>query len=178
MNRRMGLLCFMVFATACGPESEPASNKTGEELPASEMKTQVSQLADPPVITFWEDNGCQADQVGWYLYHGTPTIMPNSSGSGWSNDEARSLMLFRAPEGMIIRVYDSGSGSHNDDWAEIRIKQYADQLCIPSFEDVMDNAAYSLRFCRHNGLDGKVSQARAQNYEFNGSTCNGTWIPW
>jgi hypothetical protein len=164
MNRQMGLLCFMLFATACGPESDPTA----------ELKNSVSPLVDTSVITFWEGNGCQQDQVGWYPYSGAPTIIPNSSGSGWSNDEARSMMLFRAPQGMIIRLYDNGSGYHNDDWAEIRLNSYADQLCIPSFEEEVDNTAYSLRHCNYNGLDGRVSQARAQNDEFNGSICKGT----
>ncbi|WP_434390340.1 hypothetical protein [Melittangium boletus] len=175
MNRHLGLFCSLMLVTACGPEAEPTVLPAPE---ASGLSTQSSALASPPVITFWSGNGCVSNQVGWYTYPGGAIIMPNSTGSGWVNDEARSLMLFRAPQGLIIRVYDSPSGAHNDDWAEITIKQYADQLCIPSFEDVMDNAAYSLRFCRHNGLDGKVSQARAQDYAFSGSTCNGTWIPW
>ncbi|QRK12133.1 hypothetical protein JQX13_20090 [Archangium violaceum] len=177
MNRRMGLLSIMLFATACGPES--AADETNKETSASELKTSVSQLVDPPVVTFWEGNGCSQDQVGWYIYNNTPMIMPNSGGSGWVNDEARSMMLFRMPANTIVRVYNSGSGSHSEDWAEIVVKEYADQLCIHSFEDAVDNAAYSLRYCRYNGdLDGKVSQARIQGYPFNGDTCNGTWMPW
>ncbi|WNG59973.1 hypothetical protein F0U59_38570 [Archangium gephyra] len=176
MNRRTGLLCLVLFATACGPESEISANETGKVLSTSEQKTDVSALVDPPVITFWSNTGCpNGTQVGWYIYNNTAMIMPNSSGSGWVNDEAKSLMVFRMPAGTIIRVYDSPSGAHDDDWAEIVINEYAPQLCVSSFEDPVNNAAYSLRWCRHNGLNGKVSQARMQPYAFNGSTCNGSW---
>ncbi|ADO73113.1 hypothetical protein [Stigmatella aurantiaca] len=175
MNLRNGLLSVLLFAAACGPESEPVSAEASQEVSPLTQKEEVSPLVSPPVITFWENNGCGGDQVGWYIYNDAAMIMPNASGSGWVNDEARSMMLFRVNAGTIIRVYNSPSGSHTDDWAEITLKRYVDELCIGSFESASPNADYSLRYCDEGGLDGKVSQARAQPYAFTGSSCNGTW---
>ncbi|WNG43614.1 hypothetical protein F0U60_05530 [Archangium minus] len=177
MTRRMGLLSLMLLATACGPESEPAADETSKELPASELKTNVSELASP-VIQFREGNGCSQDQVGWYIYNGNWMTMPNSSGSGWVNDEARSMMLYRIPANTFIRVYNSDSGSLGADWAEIKINEYIDQLCIHSFEDAIFNTAFEVHYCRYDGdLDGKVSLARAQPEGYPDSTCNGMWMP-
>jgi hypothetical protein len=174
----MSLLSFMLLATACGPESEPTAGETSKELPASELKASDNELASPPIITFWEGNDCSQDQVGWYTYNGTAMSMPNSSGSGWVNDEARSMMLFRIPANTFIRVYNSGSGSLGADWAEIKINEYIDQLCIHSFEDAIFSTAFEVHYCRYDGdLDGKVSLARAQPEGYPNSTCNGTWMP-
>ena len=166
MRLHNALLMSVLFATACGPESEPVPDETG---------TQASALASPS-ITFWEGNFCGGDQVGSYPYNTAATIIPNSGGSGWSNDEARSMKLFQVPVGTVIRVYNSASGSHGDDWAEIVVNQYAEQLCVTSFEvSGTPNPHYSLRYCDTGGLDGKVSQVRAQPYAFVGDSCSGTW---
>ncbi|MDC0708690.1 hypothetical protein POL68_09440 [Stigmatella sp. ncwal1] len=176
MSLRNGVLSVLLFAAACGPESEPATDGAGQEVAAPlAQKEEINPLVSPPIITFWENNGCGGDQVGWYVYNNAAMIMPNASGSGWVNDEARSMMLFRVDAGTIIRVYDSPSGSHSDDWAEITLKRYVSELCISSFEYASPNDDYSLRYCDEGNLDGKVSQARAQPYAFTGSSCSGTW---
>ncbi|ADO71571.1 hypothetical protein [Stigmatella aurantiaca] len=166
MRLQNAFLMSVLFATACGPESGPVPDETG---------AQAGALASP-VITFWEGNFCGGDQVGSYPYNTAATLIPNSSGSGWSNDEARSMKLFQVPVGTVIRVYNSASGSHGDDWSEIVINQYVEQLCVTSFEVTgTPNPYYSLRYCDTGGLDGKVSQVRAQPYAFVGDSCNGTW---
>jgi hypothetical protein len=167
MRLSNALLMSALFTVACGPESEPVLAEMGE---------QTQALASPPVITFWEDNHCGGDQVGWYIYNTGGTVMPNSGGSGWVNDEARSMMLFRVPAGTVFRVYNSPSGSLGDDWTEIVVHQYAEQLCIGSFQSTVPTAYYSLRYCDDGGLDGKVSLVRAQPTAFtDGYSCGGTW---
>ncbi|WNG23158.1 hypothetical protein F0U62_03235 [Cystobacter fuscus] len=178
MNHRMGLLCFMLFATACGPESEPATDETGKALATAEPKALAGPFDNTTLISFWEGNNCSQSQAGWTYYNYTaPMIIPNDGAVGWINDEARSLKLeWWVPAGTIIRVYNSPSGSHDDDWAEITILGGTDYLCIPSFQVPANYPGnYTVRYCDMGGLDGKVSQVRAQPYAFNGDTCKGTW---
>ncbi len=156
-------------------EETEATDDTDEALSTLDRGARGSASLAPPVITFWEDNGCRGDQVGWYVYNDSHLSMPNSSGSGWVNDEAKSIRLFRVQPGTVIRVYDNSSGSlSTDDWAEITVNRYVEDLCVYSFEVPVSSVDYTLIYCDDGNLDGKVSLARAQPYSFTSYTCGGT----
>ncbi|HZI04137.1 MAG TPA: hypothetical protein VEZ71_08960, partial [Archangium sp.] len=113
-----------------------------------------------PVITFWEGNDCTQDQVGWYPATSLPMNIPNTSGSGWVNDEARSMRLFNIQAGTVIRVYDSSSGSTSAPWAEITVNRFIANRCIYSFQVPWCDADYKLDLRYRGTLDGKVSLVR------------------
>jgi hypothetical protein len=165
----------MIEAQSNLDEETEATDETSEALSALDQGASARTSLAPSVITFWEDNGCGGDQVGWYTYYDSYLSMPNTSGSGWVNDEARSIRLFRVQPGTVIRVYDNSSGSlSSDDWAEITVNRYVEDLCVYSFQVPVSNMDYTLVYCNDGNLDGKVSLARAQPYAFTSYTCGGT----
>ncbi len=83
------------------------------------------------------------------------------------------MKVFRWPAGVRVRVCDSPSCATNDDWTDIRFKQYTSEVCIHSFDPpppYYDPAYGWVSFINdlspsrdtfwnyHNGLDGKVSK--------------------
>jgi hypothetical protein len=158
-------------AAACGPEGG-----TAEEPSGTTSQAAVCADCEPgggggggydsngtyPVVTFWEGNGCTQDQVGWFSAASLPTTIPNTSGSGWVNDEARSMLLTNIKAGTVIRVYDNGSGSTSDDWAEIRVNRNIESRCVYSFQLSNQDADFTLNVHYRDGLDGKVSRVTIQ----------------
>jgi hypothetical protein len=81
----------------------------------------------------------------------------NEKTRGCENDEARSATLVNIKKGATITLYDSPSGSANDDWTTIVAKKDIGTLTIDSFEANRSDDAVDVTHIRNNGLDGKVS---------------------
>ncbi|ATB30016.1 hypothetical protein MEBOL_003471 [Melittangium boletus DSM 14713] len=80
---------------------------------------------------------------------------------GCENDEMRSAVLSGIRKGTRIKLYDSPSGDRQDDYAIIDAKRdigIDERVVISSLETNSDNADYTIRFLRNNGLNGKVSR--------------------
>ncbi len=112
-------------------------------------------------IILKEGNDCKQDVV--MDVQDTPQSYNLKRISG-ANDEARSLEIQGVQTGTTIRVFDSPSGSRNDDWTEIYVGRFIRSRCINSFEGESFGEATSgettFVFDHHhkNGLDGKVSR--------------------
>jgi len=79
---------------------------------------------------------------------------------GFDNDDAKSLALFNVRAGTRVRVYDDPDGKTKDDWTDIIVKRYVQELCVNSFERVYENADVKVTWHENNGLDGKVSHVK------------------
>jgi hypothetical protein len=114
----------------------------------------------PGTIVFRDQNGCSGtERVGRTSDAPGQSIRLGGS-SGFMDDEARSVRLVDVREGTEIRVYDDSNAGEDDDWALIRVLQRVPDYCVPSFQRDYDDRTVSVRFHRHNGLDGKVSHVR------------------
>lgn len=82
------------------------------------------------------------------------------------NDEARSIVLRDVPGGRVIRLYDSPSGSNDDDWVRIRVLQPVTDYVIPTFENSFQDPSVQVTYHPDNGLDGKVSRLVASGNAF------------
>ncbi len=80
----------------------------------------------------------------------------------FQNDEIRSVLLQAGvKKGTRIRVFDDGSGSHDDDWTEIEVYRDLDTpICIGTFETDRSGAHITADYHKNNGLDGKISYIR------------------
>ena len=115
----------------------------------------------PPgaVVDLYEGNGATQDVVcslvvgdeGFFSY-----TFPDLDEC--DNDEARSIVLHDIPAGRVIRLYDSPSGSTDDDWVRIRVLQPVTEYVIPTFEQSFEDASVHVTYYPDNGLDGKVSR--------------------
>ncbi|HEU4406678.1 MAG TPA: hypothetical protein VFS43_15530 [Polyangiaceae bacterium] len=173
---RVCLLAALLPLGACAEPAEPAPGE-GEDVATVEQK-QVCADCEPdggggggggtsgdyPIITFWEDNDCGGSQVGWFSATNIPMKIPNASGSGWVNDEAKSVRLFNIPAGTVLRVYDSSVPDLTDDWSTIYVKRFVADLCVYSFQVTWDDVDHTVvRNHIRDGLDGKVSLVRVDN---------------
>lgn len=79
------------------------------------------------------------------------------------NDHARSATV-SGSAGIRFIVYDKPSGQTDDDWTEIYLKTAVTDYYIPSLETAVDDPNVRIIYHRRNGLDGKVSALRIQNY--------------
>ena len=77
---------------------------------------------------------------------------------GFTNDDARSLILLNVRKDAIIRVYDSPDGKTSDDWMEIWVKKEVQQYIVGSFETNIDDDVVKATCHPNNGLNGKVSR--------------------
>lgn len=82
-----------------------------------------------------------------------------------SNDDARSMKLCNMKKGTYVTVYDSPSGSHDDDWTSMQVlSDFADCVYISTFETSKTwNSKVKSVFHKDtgwfaNGLNGKVSR--------------------
>lgn len=175
-----GLLAIASALAACAPEA-PAARGADEGV-STLGQTLCNNDCEPPgdddlpggtptpypVITFWEGNDCQQDQVGWF---GASTLtrpappspaitIPNTGGSGWENDEARSMRLFHIPEGTRFKVCNSPSCSPNESWAMIRLVKDVGDRCVYSFQfnHSPNQGDYVIDELHGTGLDGAVSR--------------------
>lgn len=87
-----------------------------------------------------------------YFYQGQQ-VLPN--------DKARSLSIQGAPAGKTIEVYNSPSGSTDQDWCEIIVKQTLPsnmKYVVNTFEKSTEDQYVKMIYHSVNGdLDGKVS---------------------
>lgn len=158
----VGLLLGLTPLAGCGPEQDNPSADTAPEA----VEQQEAALTDP-IITFREGNGCTQDQVGWFLVSSMPYVIPNASGSGWVNDEARSAQMFGMPAGTVIYVFNSPNDSRwkceapfsfCDDWARIEVLRATADKCISSFQTADPAGDLAIKYHAAGGLDGQVSR--------------------
>jgi hypothetical protein len=186
----MGLLAVASAIAACAPGGEAGG---ADEGVSSRGQTICNNDCDPggdddddlpgggggtptayPIITFWEGNDCQQDQVGWFgatqlkaENPPSPAItIPNTGGSGWENDEARSMRLFHIPEGTRFKVCNSPSCSTNESWAVIRVVKNITDRCVYSFQfNYSPNQdEYVIDELHGSGLDGAVSRVEVYRW--------------
>jgi hypothetical protein len=126
-------------------------------------RMEIKSTPLEPVMDLFEGNNGSQNMVcslvisnsGIVTFQGHPQC---------DNDEARSLGLYNALSGQIIRLYDSPTGNTNDDWTEIYVKRQIKYVLISTFENNIDNPDIQLIFHRKNGLDGKVSRVEFSNH--------------
>lgn len=110
-------------------------------------------------VVFWEGNN--GTQDAWPLSTELSQSWDlQSGGAPVPNDEARSCTVVDAPPGTVINVYDSSSGSKDDDWAQITVQQnVSTPVVVATFENSTSygGGAVTVTYNKHNGLDGKVS---------------------
>jgi len=121
-------------------------------------RIQFSHQPIGPVIDFYEGNNGTQNLLCSVPISGNRTI-DFATDSQCDNDEARSLIMYDVPAGRVIKLYDSPSGSRNDDWTEIVTKQPIKQITVGTFETSRQLELYDIIYHRNNGLDGKVSRA-------------------
>lgn len=102
-------------------------------------------------IIFYEGNGAKQDRVQAVSDLGGQSFRPVV------NDEARSLRLENVRRNCVIFVYDDPRGRINDDWTAIRVKRFARNYVVRSFERSYEDEFVKVEYHRKNGLDGKVS---------------------
>lgn len=110
-----------------------------------------------PEAIFYKKNNCKDS---FHTFKGNDNIDVNCKNHKMKNDEARSLKLVNIPEGTTIEVWDHPDKRDKDDWAEITVRKYCDELAINSFEGNKDEASYKLVKHGKGGLDGKVSRVK------------------
>jgi hypothetical protein len=124
-------------------------------------KTQTDnskQIIDMPgYIRFMEGNNGTQNQKGECTDVASQRINFKET-DGFTNDDARSVILFNVRAGAIIRVYDNPDGKTSDDWMEIRVKKEVPTYTVGSFESNIDDDVVEAIYHPNNGLDGKVSR--------------------
>jgi hypothetical protein len=116
--------------------------------------------AEAGVITFYEGNNGTQDVVAKFGDDATVDLDLKSDNMGIPNNEARSVTLSWVRPGTRIRVYDSPSGSTDDDWTDIYVRQLREMIVITAFDKNVDNADVQVSWHKDNGIDGKVSRIR------------------
>lgn len=119
---------------------------------------EVASSPSGPLVTLYEGNNAEQNLVCALSADQNGAVNFQSS-TECDNDETRSLVLYNLPAGRVIRLYDSPSGSLEDDWTEIIVKRSIGRKAIGSFELSFDDDDVRLMYHRNNGLDGKVSRA-------------------
>ncbi|WP_247235534.1 hypothetical protein [Telluribacter sp. SYSU D00476] len=111
-------------------------------------------------LIFHEGNKC-SQEVKMYV-NTQDGLTFKQGGSGFVNDEARSLTLENVEQGTLIYIYDSPEGSKDDDWCTIKAKKNITRRCIDSFQHNIKDDEVELVFYGNNNspnaLDGKVSR--------------------
>jgi hypothetical protein len=123
-------------------------------------------VAHAGTIYLREGNNATEDVVG-VLYDWEAAVINFKEVRGFVNDEARSLEMEWVLPGTRIVLFDSPSGSTDDDWAEIVVKKMAPYILVRSFNYSSDtdhmsvtyHSAPAVWYRNENGLDGKVSRA-------------------
>jgi hypothetical protein len=158
----VGVFLGLTPLAGCGPEQDGTPVDTAPVAVA-----QVESALDNPIITFKEGNGCTQDQVGWFTISASPYTIPNTSGSGWVNDEARSMDLFGMPAGTLIYVFNSPNDSRIkceapfmfcDDWTRLEVLNPVSYKCVYSFQTSDPYGDVDVQYHSAGGLDGQVSR--------------------
>jgi hypothetical protein len=125
--------------------------RNGDTLPYTQALSQGG-------IYLWEGNNATQDAV-CVIPRGQRALRFPSAGC--ENDEARSMSLSGIAKGTRITLFDSPSGSRENDHTIIDIKRdigINEKVVIGSFERSAYTSTYTANFVRNNGLDGKVSR--------------------
>lgn len=85
------------------------------------------------------------------------TVMKKGD-KGFTNDDARSLLLLNVRKGAAIRIFDSPDGDTGDDYTEIVVLKEVQEYCVGSFERTYTDDTVRVTYHPNNGLDGKVSR--------------------
>merc|ERR1712055_117973 len=115
------------------------------------------------IIMFYEGNNGSQNQVCTISWTGD---------ASWNfqhfddceNDEARTAKILLAHSGTTISLYDSPSGSKDDDYTVIKIRgEVTSPVELGTFErsqtiDLPGGGTVEVAFHKDNGLDGKVSR--------------------
>ena len=119
---------------------------------------EITEVMNDGGVIFYEGNNATQNIVcGMSL---TENRTFTGGQHGCENDEARSAKLVGVRAGTEFYVYDSPSGSLEDDFARVFVKKNigTNGAVINSFEQNIDTEFYSVEFFRNNGLDGKISR--------------------
>ena len=117
----------------------------------------VSSRATGPTADLYEGGGGSQNLV-CSVEVGRNQRIDFTRHSQCDNDEARSLRLYDVPAGRALLLFDSPSGSREDDWIAIRTKRPILDKRISSFERSFEDDDVAVTFFRNNGLNGKVSR--------------------
>lgn len=108
-------------------------------------------------IRFMEGNNGTQNQKG-ECTDTAGTRIKFSETDGFTNDDARSVILFNVRAGATIRIYDNSDGKTSDDYMVIVVKKEVQEYTIGSFEENIDDDVVKATYYPNNGLDGKVSR--------------------
>ena len=141
------LLTISITTVACGKESTPTSV----------ANTNTPAISTSGHLKFMEGNDCTQDIVGEATDEVGQEINIKKT-SGFTNDEARSVLISNVQVGIVLKVYDNPDGKQSDDWTEVFVKKQVLEYCITSFEQTYEDDVVQVFFHQNNGLDGKVSR--------------------
>lgn len=132
----------------------------GKNIDGKISRIQITHNETPePLAFFYEGNsGTQNIVKVITLSQSLKTQLKKSE-----NDEARSVILYNAPDGKLLSVYDSPNASKKDDWTEIYVKKSLTKNVINSFERDIDKENYEVHSHFHDNLDGKISYISVSN---------------
>jgi len=106
------------------------------------------------VIAFYQGNNGTQDLV---------QSVEDSPGQDFrpiNNDSIRSAKLYNVRPGCEIRMYDSPSGSTNEDFCIVNIKRATPEYIVDTFERTYEDEYVRVTFIRNDGLDGQVSRIK------------------
>lgn len=116
-------------------------------------------------LVFFEGSDCTQNVEK--MFDSTESHSGDADALDFQNDEIRSVLLQAGvKKDTFIRVFDDGSGSHDDDWTEIEVYRDLDTpICIDTFETDRSGAHITAEYHEDdglfaNGLDGKISYIR------------------
>lgn len=124
------------------------------------VKKQVEMKFTTPdgKIKFYSKNNGHGDRLGRYSDNKKKDM--NLKNGYMKNDEIRSVKLHGVNAGTIIKVYDNPDAHHDDDWTEITVKKWKEDITIRTFEKSYENDYIKVKFHHDNGLDGKISHVK------------------
>lgn len=115
-------------------------------------------------IEFYEGGSQGGDRIGTLPDDKTADLrLTNDNYWGGANDEIRSIKLKWVTPGTIIEVFDSPSASRNQDYAQIAVHRWVEEININGLESNRSNQNYSMVYYQEDGnLNGKVSRIRVK----------------
>ncbi len=119
-----------------------------------------------PDLVFYEGNSCkQGIKAALHNHRPGKHSINCKKSKACDNDEIRSMRIysFVRPHTDVI-VYDHPEAETKDDWTKVSIGKPdfhgAPSRCIKSFEKSHSSDGISVKFHKHNGLDGKISHIK------------------
>lgn len=111
-------------------------------------------------IYFYEGANADKKQDAVCVIPTKPGVV-DMKGNGCENDEAQSLTLSGVSKGTRITLYDSPSGSTQDDHLIIDVKRdigLNERVVLPNFQTNYSWSSFDTIYNRNNGLNGKISR--------------------